>query len=68
MFSVVMSNFIDAFGIKAIETGIILSIGDEKLLCDVLFNEHNSLGGRHFVDIIGDISWTKEVTFRGHFW
>ena len=26
------------------------------------------MGGRHFVDIIGDISWTKEVTFRGHFW
>ena len=26
------------------------------------------LGGRHFVDIIGDISWTKGVTFRGHFW
>ena len=25
-------------------------------------------GGRHFVDIIGDISWTKEVTSRGHFW
>ena len=34
MFSVVMSNFIDALGIKAIETGIILSIvGDKKLLC-----------------------------------
>ena len=26
------------------------------------------MGGRHFVDIIGDISWTKGVTFRGHFW
>ena len=26
------------------------------------------LGGRHFVDMIGDISWTKGVTFRGHFW
>ena len=26
------------------------------------------LGGRHLVDIIGDISWTKEVTSRGHFW
>ena len=26
------------------------------------------LGGRHFVDKIGDISWTKEVTSRGHFW
>ena len=25
-------------------------------------------GGRHLVDIIGDISWTKEVTSRGHFW
>ena len=25
-------------------------------------------GGRHFVDIIGDISWTKGVTSRGHFW
>ena len=24
-------------------------------------------GGRHLVDIIGDISWTKEVTSRGHF-
>ena len=31
MFSVVMSNFIDALGIKAIETGMILSIvGDIK--------------------------------------
>ena len=26
------------------------------------------MGGRHFVDIIGDISWTKGVTSRGHFW
>ena len=25
-------------------------------------------GGRHLVDIIGDILWTKGVTFRGHFW
>ena len=25
-------------------------------------------GGRHFVDKIGDISWTKGVTSRGHFW
>ena len=25
-------------------------------------------GGRHLVDIIGDISWTKEVTSHGHFW
>ena len=25
-------------------------------------------GGRHIMDIIGDISWTKEVTYRGHFW
>ena len=25
-------------------------------------------GGRHFVDIIGVISWTKGVTSRGHFW
>ena len=25
-------------------------------------------GGRYFVDIIGDISWKKGVTFRGHFW
>ena len=25
-------------------------------------------GGRHFVDIIGDISWTKGVKSRGHFW
>ena len=25
-------------------------------------------GGRHLVDIIGDISWTKEVTSRVHFW
>ena len=24
-------------------------------------------GGRHLVDIIGDISWTLLVTFRGHF-
>ena len=24
--------------------------------------------GRHLVDIIGDISWTKRVTSRGHFW
>ena len=24
--------------------------------------------GRHLVDIIGDISWTIEVTSRGHFW
>ena len=30
MFSVVMSNFIDALGIKAIETGIILSIVVDK--------------------------------------
>ena len=27
-----------------------------------------STGGRHLVDIIGDISWTNEVTSRGHFW
>ena len=27
-----------------------------------------NLGGRHLVDIIGDISWTKGVTSRGHFW
>ena len=26
------------------------------------------MGGRHLVDIIGDISWTKEVTSRGQFW
>ena len=25
-------------------------------------------GGRHLVDIIGDISWTKGVTSHGHFW
>jgi hypothetical protein len=25
-------------------------------------------GGRHLVDIIGDFSWTKGVTSRGHFW
>ena len=25
------------------------------------------LGGRHLVDIIGDISWTLLVTFCGHF-
>ena len=25
-------------------------------------------GGRHFVDKIGDISWTKGVTSDGHFW
>ena len=25
-------------------------------------------GGRHFVGIIGDISWTKGLTSRGHFW
>ena len=24
-------------------------------------------GGRHLVDIIGDFSWTKGVTSRGHF-
>ena len=24
--------------------------------------------GRHLVDMIGDISWTKEVTSHGHFW
>ena len=35
MFSVVMSNFIDALGIKAIETGIILSIvGNKKTFRD----------------------------------
>ena len=28
----------------------------------------NIKGGRHLVDIKGDISWTKGVTFRGHFW
>ena len=28
----------------------------------------DSGGGRHFVDIIGDISWTKGVTSCGHFW
>ena len=27
-----------------------------------------NMGGRHLVDIIGDISWTKGVTSRGHFW
>ena len=26
------------------------------------------MGGRHLVDIIGDISWTKGVTSHGHFW
>ena len=26
-----------------------------------------SEGGRHLVDIIGDFSWTKGVTSRGHF-
>ena len=25
-------------------------------------------GGRHFVDLIGVISWTKGVTSHGHFW
>ena len=29
---------------------------------------YNYLGRRHFVDIIGDISWTKGVTSCGHFW
>ena len=32
MFSVVMSNFIDALGIKTIETGIILSIVDINII------------------------------------
>ena len=36
-------------------------------LCDVV-DVGNCLGGRHLVDIIGDISWTKGVTSRGHFW
>ena len=31
-------------------------------------NEMHFKCGRHLVDIIGDISWTKEVTSRGHFW
>jgi hypothetical protein len=26
------------------------------------------VGGRHLVDIIGDFSWIKGVTSRGHFW
>ena len=25
-------------------------------------------GGRHLLDIIGDFSWTKGATSRGHFW
>ena len=29
---------------------------------------HIFSGGRHLVDIIGDFSWKKEVTSRGHFW
>ena len=31
-------------------------------------NKYKITGGRHLVDIIGDISWTKEVTSHGHFW
>ena len=33
-----------------------------------LLFDHLLTGGRHFVDKIGDISWTKGVTSRGHFW
>ena len=40
-----------------------------KLIGTIKFKAINILkGGRHFVDIIGDISWTKGVTSRGHFW
>ena len=31
-------------------------------------NSSKKMGGRHLVDIIDDISWTKGVTSRGHFW
>ena len=39
-----------------------------RLLCFCFGKEKRLMGGRHFVDIIGDISWTKGVSSRGHFW
>ena len=45
----------------------------ERLLGEVAWKGYlerllGEVGGRHFVDIIGVISWTKKVTSRGHFW
>ena len=37
------------------------------LALSLIYKKRCHTGGRHLVDIIGDISWTKEVTFLGHF-